>query len=166
MKREHLTILLVDDDPNDLLFLERAFRSLKITDPIRACASGSEAIAYLNGDGKFADRSKYEFPSFILSDLKMPNGDGFALLHAVRSHPKWAIIPTAIISGSADEDDIKQAYQLGANSYFVKPSTPADLADLLRKFHAYWTAVEVPRIDLAGDMLPTYSKNKIGERFS
>jgi CheY-like chemotaxis protein len=166
MKREHLTILLVDDDPNDLLFIERAFRRLGITDPIRTCSSGSEAIAYLNGEGEFADRSKYEFPSFILSDLKMPNGDGFALLQAVRSHPKWAIIPFAIISGSGDEDDIKKAYQAGANSYFIKPSLPAALMDLLRTFHAYWTTVEAPRIDQAGDMLPTYSINKIGERFS
>jgi CheY-like chemotaxis protein len=165
MKREHLTILLVDDEPDDLFFIERAFRAAGIRDPIRTVGSGEEAVEYLKGTGKFADRSRFEFPSFILCDLKMPHGDGFSVLEALGKNPDWAVIPIAILTGSADEDDIKKAYLLGAKSYLTKPPQQETLEDMLRKFHSYWTTVEVPRINAAGEMLETESVGKIGERF-
>jgi CheY-like chemotaxis protein len=166
MKREHLTILLVDDEPDDLFFIERAFRAAGIKDPIRTVGSGEEALEYLRGTGKFTDRSQFEFPSFILTDLKMNHGDGFWVLETVRKNPEWAVIPIAILSGSADEDDIKKAYLLGATSYMTKPQQQGTLEDMLRKFHAYWTTIEVPRINAAGEMLETQSHGKIGERFN
>jgi CheY-like chemotaxis protein len=165
MKRTHLTILLVDDAPDDLFLIETAFRDAGIHDPIRTVESGEEALAYLNGNGKFGDRSKFEFPSFIITDLKMSNGDGFSVLERLRENPHWAIIPTAVLSASSDEDDIKRAYLLGAKSYLVKPQTQQKLKDMLSCFHKYWTGVEVPRIDEAGDMVRTSSEGKLGERF-
>jgi CheY-like chemotaxis protein len=165
MKREHLTILLVDDEPDDLFIIEHAFRAAGIEDPIRLVSCGQEAIAYLQGEGKFADRAKYEFPSIILTDLKMPCGDGFAVLEEMRSNPEWAVIPTAVLSGSADEDDIKRAYLLGAKAYLTKPGNPKALQAMLHKFHQFWTMVEVPRINPAGEMLDTTSRGKMGERF-
>ena len=166
MKRERHTILLVDDDPNDLLFIGRAFREGGIADPICTASNADEAICYLHGLGKFADRCKFEFPSFIMCDLKMGPGDGFKLLRELKGNPTWAIIPTVIFSDSCDEDDIKKAYLLGANSFLIKPQHPDRLRELIKKFHDYWTTVEVPRTNAAGEMLSTESHGKLGAAFS
>jgi CheY-like chemotaxis protein len=166
VKREKHTILLVEDNEDDQQLIAKTFRANGVKDPIHAVADGEEAIAYLKGMGQFADRRKFEFPSFIITDLKMPRVDGFGVLEALRDHPQWAIIPTVVLSGSADEDDIKHAYLLGAKSFLQKPSDFGEFRRLLKSFHEYWTEVHVPRSDEGGTMLHTESKGKIGERFS
>jgi CheY-like chemotaxis protein len=165
MKRESHTILLVEDDPNDQIFIENAFRENGVPDVIHAVHNGREAIAYLSGDGQYGNRHQFEFPSFLLTDLKMPVMDGFGLLETVKNTPEWSIIPVVVLSASCDVDDIKKAYLLGAASYLTKPTNPDDLCTLLRKFHDYWAACEVPRIDPAGKQLPTHAPGKLGSRY-
>jgi CheY-like chemotaxis protein len=165
MKKFHATILVVEDDKNDQVFIERAFRKIGVTDPIHLVDDGAEAIAYMKGEGKYADRKKYEYPTFIMTDLKMPNGDGFDVLNYLKSHPSWAVIPTVVFSASSDLDDIKKAYLLGASSYHVKPSNPEKLYEQLAVLHAYWLTCEVPEVDITGKQLPTDSRGKLGERF-
>ena len=97
MKKYHSTILVVDDDVNDLFFIEKAFREVGVKDPIHTVNGGREAIAYMMGEGKYSDRSLYAYPTFITIDLKMPGRDGFAVLEHLKNNPEWAIIPTVIL---------------------------------------------------------------------
>lgn len=165
MKRERRTILIAEDEPDDAFFLQRAFRANHIDDPIHIVTNGTEAIAYLRGEGKYADREKYEFPSFIISDLKMPGQDGFAILEALRSKPEWSVVPMIILSGSADENDIERAYILCAKAYLVKPASFEGLRVLIKKFHDFWSQCETPRVNDDGEKIPTYGKGKLGDRF-
>src|ERR1700726_288193 len=120
MKSKTSAILIVDDSINDQRIIARAFHKINIPNPVRTVGSGNEAIRYLNGQGKFADREQFPYPTFILADLKMDDGDGFSLLENLKSKPEWAVIPTIILSGSLDVDDIKKSFMLGASSFFVK----------------------------------------------
>lgn len=158
--------MVVDDDPNDLVFIERAFRAIGVTDPIHTINGGQEAIAYMMGEGKFSDRSVYAYPTFITTDLKMPGADGFAVLEHLKNNPEWAVIPTVVLTSSRDLDDIKKAYMLGASSYHVKPSSPDELRQLLKVLHDYWLTCEVPEVDGTGRQLRTDSAGKLGERFA
>ncbi len=165
MKKYHSTILVVDDDSNDLVFIEKAFRSIGVTDPIHLLTDGREAIAYMLGEGKFSDRTKYAYPTFITTDLKMPGADGFAVLEHLKRNPAWAVVPTVVLTASRDLDDIKKSYMLGASSYHVKPSTFGELREQLKVLHAYWMTCEVPEVDRNGKQLVTDAKGKLGERF-
>src|SRR4029077_17682662 len=138
MKHYYSTIMVVDDDPNDLIFIEKAFRAIGVKDPIHTINGGWEAIAYIMGEGKFADRNTYAYPTFITTDLKMPGADGFAVLEHLRGNPEGAVIPTGVFSGSKDLDDIKKSYMLGASSYHVKPESLAALRRQMKVLHEYW----------------------------
>ena len=157
--------MIVDDDPNDCFLIERAFRKIGVTDPIQTLNGGREAIAYMMGEGKYADRDVYVYPTFITTDLKMPGMDGFSVLEHLKNNPEWAVIPTVVLTSSRDLDDIKKAYMLGASSYHVKPNSPEKLREQLRVLHEYWMTCEVPEVDSSGRHLMTESVGKLGERF-
>jgi len=165
MKKYHSTILVVDDDCNDLILIEKAFRAVGVSDPIHGVPGGREAIAYMMGEGKFSDRSLYAYPTFITIDLKMPGVDGFAVLEHLKKNPEWGVIPTVVLSSSRDLDDIKKSYRLGASSYHLKPNSFDDLRKQLKVLHDYWMTCEVPETDVTGRQLHTDSKGKLGERF-
>jgi CheY-like chemotaxis protein len=165
MKKYNATILLVDDDAAFLSFVERAFRQNGVTSPIHQVHDGAEAIAYMMGEGKFADRKTYEYPTFVMTDLKMPKADGFAVLQHLKGNPEWAIIPTVVFSSSSDLDDIKKSYMLGASSYHVKPHSMTKLREHLDILHKYWMTCETPEVDPTGRQLPTDSRGKLGARF-
>jgi CheY-like chemotaxis protein len=165
MKKFHATILLVDDDPDFLDLMEMAFIKNGIEGVINKVTDGAEAIAYMMGEGKYADRVRYEYPTFIMTDLKMPRADGFAVLEHLKSNPDWAIIPSVVFSGSADLDDIKKAYMLGASSYHIKPPNFESLRVRLKILNDYWMTCETPQVDVTGRQLPTNSVGKLGERF-
>jgi len=165
MKKYHATIMVVEDDANDQFLIQDAFREIGVTDPIHVVGSGAQAIAYMMGEGKFADRQKYAYPTFIMTDLKMPDGDGFAVLEFLKSNPQWKVIPTIVLSASADLDDIKKSYMLGASSYHVKPQSHEQLRNQLKVINDYWMTCQVPEVDSSGKQLVTDSKGKLGERF-
>src|SRR5688500_15925507 len=165
MKKSHPTILVIDDDVDDQYLIKRAFHKIGVTDPIHCVGDGVEAIEYMMGEGKFADRKKFAYPTFILSDLKMPRKDGFAVLEFLKGNPDCAVTPMIIFSASADVDDIKKEYMLGASSYHVKPRTPGALMHQMLVLHAYWMTCEVPEVDSTGRQLRTQSSGKLGERF-
>jgi CheY-like chemotaxis protein len=164
-KTFHRTILVVDDDSNDLLLIEAAFSEIGV-DHIQTANGVDGAVAYLSGHGVFADRKTYPYPNMVITDLKMPKRDGFAFLEHFRQNPDWAVVPTIIFSGSRDNDDIKKAYSLGASAYHVKPSSQIALRTLLKALHDYWLLCEVPEVDAAGKQLATESSHKLGDRFS
>ncbi len=166
MKKYYATILVVDDDPNDLHLTELALRKTGVTSPIHLCHDGEEAIAYMMGEGQYGNREKFAYPTFIITDLKMPHADGFAVLEHLKSNPEWAVIPTVVFSASEDLDDIKKSYMLGASSYHVKPQGLEALRAQMKVLHDYWLTCEVPAVDVTGRQLPTSSTGKLGERFS
>jgi CheY-like chemotaxis protein len=164
MIRSNPTILVVDDDPNDLMLIQSAFRAAGVPSRVETANSGEEAIAYLSGAGKFSDRSVYAYPDFLITDLKMLNGDGFAVLEHFKQNPDSAVIPTVVLSGSQDNDDIKKSYLLGASAYHVKPSSPTALRALVRSLHEYWVLCELPEVDRNGKQIETGGSHKIGQR--
>ncbi len=165
MQKYNATILIVDDDANDRLLIEKAFRAAGVTSPIHAVGDGLEAIAYLMGEGRYADRARFAYPTFIITDLKMPRADGFEVLQHIKNNPAWASIPTVVLSASTDLDDIRTSYLLGASSYHVKPQTYEQLCAQLKILNDYWMTCQVPEVDVTGKQLPTESKGKLGERF-
>ncbi|QXE92629.1 response regulator [Geomonas subterranea] len=166
MLHKKYTILVADDDPNDRMLMERAFKASLVQAELRLVTCGDEAIAYLKGEGVFADRSIYQYPSFLLTDLKMFPGDGFSILTFLQSTPDSAIIPTIVLSSSNDSDDIKRAYLLGASAYIVKPQDPSQLIELLKAIAAFWLICEVPEVDEVGRRVVTKSQGKLGDRFT
>lgn len=166
MKAQKFTLLIVDDDRDQRTLMQREFKILHSHYKIQTLASGNEAIAYLQGEGKFEDREKFEFPSYIITDLAMPDGDGFAVLDFLKSNPALSVIPVVMLSSSDDTDDIRHAYLLGASSYFVKPGSLSELAGLVQRIHHYWVGCEVPEVDAEGYATETSSKGKHGERFT
>ena len=131
-------VLLAEDNPDDVLLVRLGFKKAGCGIPIFVVANGEQAIQYLKGEGKYADRKTYEYPTFVMTDLKMPRADGFAVLEHLKGNPEWAIIPTVVFSSSTDLDDIKKSYMLGASSYHVKPHTLGELRERLDILHKYW----------------------------
>src|SRR4051794_14784113 len=117
------------------------------------------------GEGKYSDRSKFPYPAFIITDLKMPGWDGFSVLEHIKANPSWAIIPVVVFSASPDPDDIRTAYLLGASSYHVKPFGFADLASQLKVLLDYWMTCAVPGVGVDGKQVRTASRGRLGERF-
>ena len=147
------------------MFIELAFREIGVPGPILRAGSGSEAVSYLMGEDKYADRSQFPFPAFVITDLKMSEGDGFEVLEHLQANPEWAIIPTVVLTASEDPDDICTAYRLGASCYHVKPTGYHELCKLLKAFYDYWMTCRVPEVDVTGKHSPTNSTGKAGARF-
>jgi CheY-like chemotaxis protein len=139
------TILLVEDDENDAMLLRMAFEKNGIANPVQWVKDGLEAVAYLNGDGIYGDRTKYPFPEVLLLDLKMPRMTGLELLAWIGEHPEFKVIPTIIMTSSRQELDIESAYKLGANTYMTKPIAFDDLAQMVKLTHEYWALSAKPK---------------------
>ena len=158
-----LTILIVEDDPNDALILKKALAREGIKHTIQVVPGGQEAINYLQGQGQYSDRSQFPFPSVIFTDLKMPRISGFDVLHWLRTHPECSVIPVIILSASKLDEDIKRAYQMGANAYLVKPTQIRDLQQMVKTAFDFWALCEKPQAPgqlliqecLRGSFLPT-----------
>jgi CheY-like chemotaxis protein len=159
-------ILIVEDNAIDRELIEMAFRAAGVTAEIRMVENGAEAIAYLSGERRYCDRARHPYPCLILTDLKMPVADGFAVLEFLREHVDLAVIPTIVFSGSADPDDVRTSYRLGASSHIVKPGRPDQLVHCLRTLVDYWTLCEAPAASTTGQHVKTDSHGKLGERFS
>src|SRR5687768_12453150 len=131
------TILQVEDDPNDVLFLQHAIEKTGVTYPIQVASDGREAIAYLQGAGEFADRTKFPFPCLVLLDLKLPYVMGLEVLKWIRKQP-WTALPVVMLTASAEEVDIAAAYRLGANAFLRKPSEARQLDEMAKVIKDFW----------------------------
>src|SRR5262249_45755802 len=116
-----LTVLHIDDDPNDTQLLRAAARKACVPFYLQNVSDGDEAVSYLLGKKMYADRQRFRFPDLVLLDLRMPRATGFELLKWIRGDPRFHELPVIVLSGSELSDDILRAYAFGANSYFVKP---------------------------------------------
>jgi CheY-like chemotaxis protein len=160
-----LNILIVDDDPDARELALLAFRRVGLASNVHCVNSGNEAVAYLQGEGKFSDREQFPYPSLLITDLKMPDGDGFTLLEQLKRTPRYRVVPTVVMSTSSDADDIKKSYMLGASSYFVKPAGFDALERLFKLLYDLWLLGELPLVDTSGRQLDTNAVGKLAERF-
>ena len=144
MWKPELVILVVEDDPNDTLLLQRAFKKMGVDLPVHVCTDGEDAMAYLKGEFRYADRLTFPFPRAVITDLKMPKCSGFELLAWLQAHPECNLIPKIVLSASCHESDVVKAYQLGTNCYFRKPSTFDELCALVELTSKFWTSAEIP----------------------
>jgi len=137
------TILQVEDDPNDVFFFQKAMKKAGVTNPIQVASDGQEAIDYLSGTGKFADRETFPLPCLVLLDLKLPHVMGLDVLKWIRQQP-GAIRVVVLLSASGQESDIATAYRLGANGYLIKPSEMSKLQDMAKAIKDYWLTQNTP----------------------
>ncbi len=117
-------ILLVEDDEHDAFFLKRALQKVRPDLQPSLVTDGQEALDYLNGRLKYADRTTFPLPSLIFLDLKLPYFSGFQILEQIRTNPGLAAIPVFVLTSSSEERDRRRAIDLGARDYMVKPPTP------------------------------------------
>jgi CheY-like chemotaxis protein len=131
------TILQVEDDPNDVLFLRRAMEKMAVLNPIQVASDGQEAIDYLRGSGKFLDRAKFPFPSLVLLDLKLPYVMGLDVLQWIRAQNCIAL-PVLMLTASAQDADVAAAYRMGANGFLRKPSSCRELEEIIKAIQQFW----------------------------
>ena len=137
-------ILVAEDDENDAFMLKRAFAKTGVPMPVYICQDGEATMNYLKGKGEFANREAFPFPRVLVTDLKMPLCSGFEVLAWLQSHPECNLIPKIVFSASNQEADVIRAYQLGANCYFTKPTSPEDLLKIVRLINDFWSVAEMP----------------------
>ncbi len=135
------TILHVEDDPNDVLLLQRAVQRANLAVAVTAVSDGESAIAYLRGDSAYRDRAQFPLPDLILLDLKIPRKSGFEVLSWIRQQPQFKRLPVAIFTSSRHDRDMEQAYDAGANSYLVKPVGFDHLLEMITVVNNYWLSL-------------------------
>ena len=131
-------ILLVEDSEDDVFLMRRALKGAKIKNPLVVVEDGQQAVDYLGGGGKFADREKFPLPAVVFLDLKLPMKSGLEVLEWIRKQPGLENLVVLVLTSSSEPSDLKRAYALGANSYLVKPPTADQLLDLANAFKWYW----------------------------
>lgn len=156
---DNSVILMVEDNAEDILLVQRAFIEAALLNPLHVVHDGEEAIAYLRGVGKYANRVSHPLPDLLLLDLKLPRKDGFQVLNWVRSQPGLSRIRIVVLTISEQLRDVNRAYQLGADSFLVKPSDFQQVVSLVKTLRHYWiTASKGPELSLTGRIEPMPAK--------
>src|SRR5712691_12329740 len=130
--------LLAEDDEDHVHLIHRAFKKANLLNPLHVVRNGEEAIAYLEGVGKYANREEYPLPALLLLDLKMPRKDGFEVLRWIRQQPELKALRVVVLTASDHINDVNRAYQLGANSFLVKPVDFAHFVEVTQAVKGYW----------------------------
>jgi CheY-like chemotaxis protein len=143
------TILLVEDEVNDVFFLKRALKKAEVRANLQVVGDGQQALDYLECREPFNDRAKFPIPSIVLLDLKLPHVMGLDVLKWIRLQPEFRRLIVLILTSSRLERDIDEAYRIGANGYLVKPSTPEEMIEIVLSIKQYW---------LQYNQLPTVSR--------
>ena len=143
MDSEH-TILLIEDNADDVDLLKRAMRKAGMSCPVNVAGDGDAALDYLAGTGRYADRQAYPMPSLVLLDLKLPRRSGFEILEHVRAEAALKKTIVVVLTSSREPEDIGKAYERGANSYLVKPIKPSEMDRLINRVKQYWLDTNRP----------------------
>ncbi len=140
-----ITILMADDDEDDKRLTQEALEEGRLINDVRFVANGEELMEYLHRTGKYAPPAETPRPGLILLDLNMPRKDGRTVLKEIKSDPELRQIPVVVLTTSKADEDIFKSYDLGVNSYIVKPVTFEALVDILQTLEKYWfEIVELP----------------------
>lgn len=138
MPPEQSIILLVEDRLDDYLLVQRALAKAGLSNPFFHVHDGEEAMDYLEGAREFKDRAKFPLPDLVLLDLKLPRMDGFEVLREVRRNPVFRTLPIIVLTSSQDLADVNRAYELGANSFLVKPLEFDHYPAMMRTLSSFW----------------------------
>ena len=131
-------ILLVEDNEDDVFLMRRALKGAHVVNSLHVVEDGQEAVDYLAGTGRFADRDRYPLPAVVFLDLKLPYLSGHDVLAWIRRQKDFESLIVIVLTSSNEASDLSRCYALGANSYLVKPPTPDQLEDLAKAFKWYW----------------------------
>jgi CheY-like chemotaxis protein len=134
-------VLVAEDRDEDLFMLRRAFQQLGFNTPVQYVRNGEEAIAYLAGKGRFANRGEYPLPHLLLLDLKMPRKNGFEVLEWIQAQPTLKELRTVVLTTSDNLTEVTRAYQLGAASFITKPLDFAEFRNGIVAIYTYWLAL-------------------------
>lgn|ERR1700687_3660368 len=135
---EVVEILLVEDNPNDVELTLHALKANNVANDIKVLRDGAEALDFIMCRGPFADRDINRGPKLILLDLKLPKVDGIEVLRQAKSDPRTKMIPIVVLTSSKQERDIVESYELGVNSYMLKPVDFAQFTESVRSLGLYW----------------------------
>lgn len=135
---EQKTILLVEDNPDDVALTLRALKKNNIANQVVVASDGAEALDYLFGTGKHSGRDLGEKPAVVLLDLKLPKVDGLEILRRLRADERTKLLRVVILTSSKEEQDLMNGYKLGANSYVRKPVDFVKFVDAVRQLGMYW----------------------------
>lgn len=149
MTSEAIQILLVEDNPNDLELALHAFKKHKLANGVHVVRDGAEAIDFLFKTGPYVDRRGESDPQVILLDLKLPKLDGLEVLRRIKKDERTRRVPVVVLTSSNDESDVIESYDLGVNSYIVKPVDFDQFTEAIRLIGFYWLLVNRPP-DVAG----------------
>ena len=146
MTENLIEILLVEDNPNDVALALHAFKKSNLTNRIHVVRDGAEALDFLFRTGIYAGRVNHA-PKVVLLDLKLPKVDGLEVLQRLRADPRTKSLPVVILTSSREERDIVESYQLGVNSYIVKPVDFEQFTDVVQQLGFYWALLNQPPIE-------------------
>lgn len=160
-----LSILVIDDDDNDVEFILRAIKKAGYSNPVHVCHDGEEGVTYLSGDGKYSDRAKFPFPQVVLTDLKMSGLSGLEVIKWVRSNAAWRSVPLIVFSSSGMLRDINAAYHEGASCYVKKPSSSEDFERVIKSVLDFWLMCERPEVPgkPVEDISPVEIQKRVGK---
>lgn len=140
-----LTVLLVEDNPRDVRLTERAFEQANVPHELRVVRDGDEALAYLHREGDYAAADSSPRPDMILLDLNMPRMGGHELMRHVRQDVRFRQVPIIVLTTSGRPDDVRQAYDSGANAYLLKPVEFSRFTEVIGHLASFWLeTVELP----------------------
>ncbi|HVR41997.1 MAG TPA: response regulator [Thermoanaerobaculia bacterium] len=143
-QRSEVSILLVEDNPQDLEMTMRALRKNNVTNRIDVAKDGEEALEYLFRKGRYEKLDSQKLPDVVFLDLKLPKVDGIEVLRQIKSDPRTRVIPVVVLTSSAEETDRIESYNLGVNSYVVKPIQFDSFVRAISEVGYYWMAVNRP----------------------
>jgi CheY-like chemotaxis protein len=145
MNQEPVMIMLADDDPDDRFLVKEAFEESNLLNPLLTVEDGEQLMDYLHRKAGYENAQR---PSLILLDLNMPRKSGFEALKEIKTSPELRSIPVVILTTSKAEEDIIRSYDLGVNSFIVKPVTFESLVEKVKELNRYWfQIVELPKGD-------------------
>ncbi|HTJ79094.1 MAG TPA: response regulator [Rariglobus sp.] len=140
-----IELLLVEDSPQDLELALRALRKGNITNRIEVARDGAEALDFLFCRGAYAARSITDVPKVVLLDLKLPKVDGLDVLRQIKADPRTRAIPVVVLTSSREQRDLVESYELGVNSYIVKPVNFESFTKAVQDLGLYWLLLNQPR---------------------
>lgn len=140
-------ILLVEDNPHDVELILHVFQWCNMSDRVHVAWDGKEALDYIFGTGEYAGRSIREGPKVILLDLKLPKVDGIEVLRRIKTDPATRSIPVVVLTSSNEDRDVVESYNLGVNSYVVKPVNFDQFATVIRDLGLYWRLINQPPLE-------------------
>lgn len=153
------TILLVEDNEDDVFIFQRALKQAAIPHAVQIARDGQEALDYLFGEGEFADRTRFPLPFLVLLDLKLPLLNGLDVLAAIQPRPELARMCVVVLTSSAEARDLARAQELGAQAYFVKPPSAKILRDIIDSVCPPGTGKTDLRPKIPGDL---FVRNEAG----